>query len=80
MDLLRDKVENMRKRMGLDMFDELEDFENVVSGGLLDMQPWDAVLSGWVLGKTLSCGHVLVGWSHTNKRFNDHHHITRWHC
>lgn len=30
-DLLRDKVESMRKRMGLELFDDLDDFENVVS-------------------------------------------------
>lgn len=31
MDQLRDKLESMRKRMGLEMFDDLDEFENVVS-------------------------------------------------
>lgn len=31
MDLLKDKVENMRKRMGLELFDDLNEFGNVVS-------------------------------------------------
>lgn len=31
MDQLKDTLENMRKRMGLEMFDDLDEFENLVS-------------------------------------------------